>query len=117
MNIQLKLIIATVVIIAILMVVNMVRKKKLDLRHALPWLAVGAAVLVLDFFPPIVNGLARMMGIDVPINMLFFLGFCFSLIILFGQTLAISHLADKVKRLTQEIALLEKEKGSSSAEG
>ncbi len=110
MDIRLKLIVAAVVAAAILMVVNMVRKKRLDLRHALPWLAVGAAVLVLDFFPPIVNGLAHMMGIDVPINMLFFLGFCFSLIILFGQTLAISHLADKVKRLTQEIALLEKEK-------
>ena len=50
-----------------------------------------------------------MLGIELPINMLFFLGFCFSLIIIFSLTKTVSDLAHKVKRLTQELALLKRD--------
>ncbi|MFR6392029.1 MAG: DUF2304 domain-containing protein [Roseburia sp.] len=40
--------------------------------------------------------------------MLFFLGVCLALAILFMQTVAISNLSEKVKKLTQEEALMNK---------
>ena len=43
-----------------------------------------------------------------PINMLFFLGFCFSLVIIFVLTVAISRVSIRMKQLTQELALYEK---------
>lgn len=107
MSLKIQIIIAIVIVVAFILVINMIRKKRLDMRHALPWLIVGFLVLILDVFPSIVGGLSKLMGIELPINMLFFLGFCFSLLILFGQTVTISNLSDKVKRLTQEMALLE----------
>jgi len=39
-------------------------------------------------------------------NMLFFAGFCFSLAIIFSLSVAISRLSERVKKLSQEIALL-----------
>ena len=56
----------------------------------------------------VMMGLAKFMGIEVPSNMLFFLGFCFALIIIFVLTIAVSRMSIRIKSLTQEMALYEK---------
>ena len=65
--------------------------------------------LLSDCFPDLITELANMMGIGTPINMLFFFGFCFSLMVIFVLTVVVSKLTVKVKRLTQEIAMFEEE--------
>jgi len=57
----------------------------------------------------LITWLAVKLGIASPINMLFFLGFCFSLIIIFVLTVAVSRMSVRIKTLAQEIALYEKE--------
>ena len=109
MNTKLQIIIAIIVIIALCVIVNMIRKKRLELRYALAWLIVGMGTLILDCFPILTTKLADMIGIASPINMLFFLGFCFSLIIIFVLTVAISRVSIRMKQLAQELALYEKE--------
>jgi hypothetical protein len=41
--------------------------------------------------------------------MLFFFGFCFSIVIIFSLSVALSHLSEKVKRMAQEIAIMKKD--------
>lgn len=108
MNTKLQIIIAIIVIIALCVIVNMIRKKRLELRYALAWLIVGMGMLILDCFPILITKLADMIGVASPINMLFFLGFGFSLIIIFVLTVAISRVSIRIKQLTQELALYEK---------
>ena len=86
----------------------MIRQKKLELRYALSWLGVGVAILILDCFPQLITWLSRKVGIASPVNMLFFFGFCFSLMIIFVLTVAISRMSIRIKELTQELALFEK---------
>ena len=109
MNIRLQIIIAIILIIALCVIVNMIRKKRLELRYALAWLIVGVGTLVLDCFPILTTKLAELIGVASPINMLFFLGFCFALIIIFGLTQAVSKMSQQIKDLTQKIALMEKD--------
>ncbi|MDY4206224.1 DUF2304 domain-containing protein [Blautia obeum] len=109
MNIRIQIIVGIVVVIALLVIVNMIRKKKLELRYALAWLLVGVSILVLDCFPQLITWMAHKLGIASPINMLFFLGFCFSLVIIFTLTVAVSRMSIRIKQLAQEIALFEKE--------
>lgn len=108
MNIRIQIIIGIAVVLAEIIIVNMIRKKKLELRYALAWLFVGAAILLLDCFPGLITKLSDVLGIVSPINMLFFLGFCFSLVIIFTLTVAVSRMSIRIKQLTQEIALHEK---------
>lgn len=108
MTLKLQVIIAAVIVIALIFLINMIRKRVLDLKYALVWLAVGLVVLILDIFPGIMGGMAEFLGIGLPINMLFFLGFCFSLIIIFTLTVMLSRMAERIKKLVQEVALLEK---------
>ena len=109
MNVRLQIIVAVVIFVALGVIVNMIRKKALELRYALAWLIVGAGVLILDIFPGVMEMMASLLGIYSPVNMLFFLGFCFSLIIIFVLTVAVSRMSIRVKELTQELALHERE--------
>lgn len=109
MNIRIQIIIAIVIVIALGIIINMIRKKGLELRYALAWLIVGAGILILDCFPILINTIAQVMGIASPINMLFFVGFCFSLTIIFTLTVAVSRMSVRIKELSQELALYRKE--------
>lgn len=105
MNSRIQIIVAIVIVLALCVIINMIRRKALELRYALTWLGVGAVVLILDLFPGIMSKLSGLMGIALPSNMLFFLGFCFSLAIIFGLTIAVSKMSTRINDLTQEMAL------------
>lgn len=108
MNIRIQIIIAIIIVIALGIIINMIRKKGLELRYALAWLAVGVGILILDVFPGLINYISQLMGIISPINMLFFVGFCFSLGIIFVLTVAVSRMSVRIKELAQEVALQRK---------
>ena len=108
MNIRIQIIIGIIVVMALCVIVNMIRKKRLELRYALAWLIVGVGIFVLDCFPQLITWMARTLGIASPINMLFFLGFCFSLMIICVLTVAVSRASIRIKELAQALALYEK---------
>lgn len=109
MNIRIQIIVSVIVLLALGVIVNMIRQKKLELRYALSWLGVGVAILILDCFPQLITWLSEKVGIASPVNMLFFFGFCFSLMIIFVLTVAVSRMSIRIKELTQELALFEKQ--------
>ena len=102
-NIRTQIIIAIFIIIALYIIVNMIRKRQLELKYALAWLMVGIGILVLDIFPNSMIWLADVLGIAQPI-----VGFCFALCIIFGLTVAISKMSVRIKELAQELALYKK---------
>lgn len=114
MTFRLQIVIAVIILLGLSIVVNMVRRKQIELKYALAWLGAGLLVLVFDGFPQLMDWLAGMLGIASPVNMLFFLGFCFALVIIFVLTIMVSRMSVRLKRLAQEIALYEHEKDRES---
>ena len=55
MSVRLQIIIAVIIVFALCVIVNMIRKKRLELRYALAWLVVGGVILVLDCFPKLIT--------------------------------------------------------------
>jgi hypothetical protein len=106
MTLKLQIVVAVLAVAALLYIGNLVRIRRLELKYALIWFLVGILLLIFDLSPGLLMGLTDLLGIALPINMLFFLGFGFVLMIIFSQTIVISNLTRKTKRLTQEIALL-----------
>lgn len=109
MNIRIQIIIVAGMLVVLAFLLNMIRQKKLELRYAFSWIVVGISIMILACFPELVSWIAKVMGIASPVNMLFFFGFVFSLTIILTLTLAMSRMSIRVKRLTQEVALLRKE--------
>ncbi len=107
MSLRARIIILVVLVLALIVVLNAVRKKSMRLKYALPWFGCLIVLLVLSAIPNGLVGLANLLGIYSPVNMIFFLGFLFSLAIIFVLTLVVSRLAERIRKLTQSVALLE----------
>lgn len=109
MTFKIQITIAIGLVIALIMIINMIRKKSLELKYALSWIFLVAALIMIDFLPHLLDDISKFLGIASPVNMIFFLGFCFSLIIIFTLTVALSRLSERVRKLSQIVALNEKE--------
>ncbi len=107
MTVKLQITILAALLVALAAIINMIRRKSLELKYALSWLFVLAAVAVFAAFPRTMVVMARFLGIDAPVNMIFFLGFCFSLVIIYTLTVSLSRMSTKLRRMTQIIALNE----------
>ena len=83
-------------------------EEKMGLKYALLWIVLAVSILILGCFPQLITWIAHFFGVQIPINMLFFIGFCFSLLIIFSLSAALSRNSEKIKKLTQEMGLLEK---------
>lgn len=107
MTLKLQLIIGAFLVIGLVAIVNMIRQRKLELKYALSWLIAIVFVLILDCFPVLLTKLSNFLGIWAPVNMIFFLGFCFSLMIIFILTVTLSRMSERVRKLAQAVALNE----------
>lgn len=68
----------------------------------------GCLMLALALFPQILNWFAALIGIYEPTNALFALIFFCIIIILMSLTAIVSKLNERLKRLIQSVALIEK---------
>lgn len=116
MNIRIQILIVVITLLAMFYVINKIRNKGIELKYSLVWLALGTGIIIFTCFPKLTTWLAHVLGISQPMNMLFFAGFCFMLPILFSLSVSVSRLSNKVKRLTQEMALLEEQKRKAEEE-
>lgn len=98
-----------IMIAAIICIINMLRKKRLDFKFGLGWLFVAVCILVLAAFPVLLDKIAYLAGIASPVNMLFFLGFALTVVLIFALSIAVSRLSDRVKKLSQEIAIIRRD--------
>jgi hypothetical protein len=107
MTVKLQIIVGICLFLALTVIVYMIKKRSLDLKYALSWLLALVFVLVLDLFPVLLTKLSMALGVWAPVNMIFFLGFCFSLLIIFTLTVMLSRMAERVRKLAQAVAMNE----------
>lgn len=108
MTVKLQIVIGLALLLVLAILVNMIRTRSLELKYALSWLLVLCALFVFDCAPRLLIVVSDFLGIYAPVNMIFFLGFCFSLLIIFSLTVALSKLSDSIRTLDQIVALNEK---------
>lgn len=96
------------VLVYLLGIILLMRKGKMNLKYSLVWFAAGIILLVCAIFPQIIRGLARLFGVYSEVNIVFFLGVCFLLVIILSLTSIASLLSERVRALTQTQAILEK---------
>jgi hypothetical protein len=101
-------IVAIVGAVALLIVVlELVRRRRLMERYALLWLLSAVVILGLAIWQDALNQIAEAMGILSAPNALFFVAVGFILLLLLHFSAAMSRLSDQSKVLAQRQALLE----------
>ena len=88
------------------LVTEMVRRRYLRGRYAVVWLLVGMAAALLALFPDLLGSAARATGVEVPLNLLLFLGSLAMLVMLMQLSSEAGKLRERTRVLAEEIALL-----------
>jgi hypothetical protein len=101
----------------LLVILELVRRRRLLERYALLWLFSATVLLALAIWDGLLSEVAESIGIATPVNALFFVAFGFVLVLLLHFSLAVSRMADQTKVLAQRLALLEERQRRGEAHG
>ena len=91
-------------------ILKRIRQSKLQIEYAIFWILFSGVLIVFSLFPWLVSLFTRMIGMQLPVNFIFLLFIFVLMVKLFFTTIELSSLENKVKDLTQELALEEKER-------
>ena len=101
----------------LLVILELVRRRRLLERYALLWLFSAFVLLGLAIWDELLSKVASSIGVATPVNALFFVAFGFVLVLLLHFSLAVSRMADQTKVLAQRLALLEQRQRHAEAPG
>lgn len=115
-------------LLALVAIIELMRRATLRERHAVWWLVGGVLALIVAIFPQTLTWAAQVLGIAVPTNLVFFIaiGLLFLVSLQYGAEL--TRIEDKIRTLAEqsafhELRLAELERagqdtaGSTSPEG
>ena len=97
-----------VVICYFIVILYFLKKKALNLKYMLLWLVAGVVMGVLVAVPELLTRIIHIFGIQDNMNGLFIFAIGFVIMILLSLTSIASRQNQKIRTLTQELAILEK---------
>ena len=97
----------TAAIVALLAIIELMRRTTLRERHAVWWLIGGVFALVVAVFPQTLTWIADLLGVAVPANLVFFvaIGLLFLVCLQYGAEL--TRVEDDMRMLAEKSAFLE----------
>lgn len=105
-NLQITLSIA--VVCYFIIILYYLKRKMLELKYTLIWLAAGVIMGIMIYFPELLVRFVRVLGIESNMNGLYILCIAFIMMILMTLTSIASRQQLKIRILIQEISMLEK---------
>ena len=96
-------ILAALLILAV--VIEMLRRQRLRERHATWWLFAGVLALVAGIFPASLVGAAKLLGVELPVNLVFFVALIILFLVCLQQSSELTSLEAKTRTLVEQSAL------------
>ena len=93
----------------LVLIVELVRRRKLREEYSFLWLIVGLVVLLVGVWFDFLLALTRLIGLEAPVSGLFFFGIMFLIVNAMNFSIKISAITEQVKDLAQENAILRAE--------
>lgn len=97
-------------------ILKRIRQSKLQIEYAIFWIVFSGILLVFSIFPFIVVLATKMIGMELPVNFIFLFFILILILKAFFQTIETSALENKVRNLTQRLAIEEKDRQEELAE-
>ena len=84
------------------------KRKAISLKYTLLWIVAGIFMGIMVIWPKTLTMLISVIGIESNMNGLFIMAIAFLIAILMSITSIVSKQSEKIKSLTQTVAMLEK---------
>lgn len=99
----------TAALLVLALVIELLRRGRLRERHAIWWLIAGTLALVAGVFPETLNWAASLVGIVVPINLVFFVSVAILFLVGLQHSAELTRLESKTRILAERVAIIELE--------
>src|SRR3954462_13210868 len=113
---QTRILAIIVAVLFLVLILDLVRRRKLEERYTVVWFVAGLALLVLAVVPGVLGWLAARAGISDTNAALFAITLLVAGMLLLNLTVVVSKQAEQITRLSQELAILRSESRSEPAE-
>ena len=109
MTITFRIILFLIAVLSTYMMLKKIKQSKLQIQYAIFWVVMSAIIIIMAIFPQVMTVFSNLFGVYTPANLVFAAILFILLVKNFFMTIEISELENKLKELTQEIALRSKE--------
>jgi len=92
-------------LLVLVVVFELLRRRRVRERHALWWLFAGVLALVVAVFPQLLTATAQLVGIRVPTNLSFFVSVVILFLVSVQHSAELTVLEDKTRTLAEHVAL------------
>jgi hypothetical protein len=92
-------------VMTLAVVVEMLRRRRLRERHAVWWLIAGSLALIVGVFPPVLGWAAALVGVAVPLNLVFFVSVAVLFLVCIQHSAELTSLEAKTRTLAETVAL------------
>lgn len=107
MPLQQRLLLLCGALVAMLMVVNKIKKDKILMVDSIFWVVSSVVMMVVAAVPELAIAFSHILGFQSPSNFVFFCVVGFLFVKVFSDSAEISLLKNRVDELTQELALMD----------
>lgn len=94
-------------LLTIVVVIEMLRRGRMRERHAIWWLIAGSLALLIGIFPSILDWAAEVIGVDAPVNLVFFVSIAVLFLVCIQHSSELTTLESKSRTLAERSALQE----------
>ncbi|HEV7948750.1 MAG TPA: DUF2304 domain-containing protein [Glaciihabitans sp.] len=94
-------------VLALIVVIELLRRRRLRERHAIWWLVAGVLALIVSVFPGTLIWAAELVGVQVPTNLVFFVSIGILFFVCLQHSAELTDLESKMRTLAERSALLE----------
>lgn len=105
MTLEFRIILILVSVVTLFGIIKKVRNAKVQIENSIFWIAFSTLLLILSIFPQIAVFATDLLGMYSTVNFIFLFVIFVLLIHQFSNSIKISQLENKIKDLTQEIAV------------
>jgi hypothetical protein len=91
----------------LVVVIELLRRRQLRERHAVWWFVAGLLALIAGIFPATLTWAADIIGIEVPINLVFFVSIAILFLVCLQHSAELTQLESKTRTLAERVAILE----------
>jgi len=94
-ELQLFMVLGALVLLCIIF--TLLKRGLMSVKYSLLWLLLAVALVIAAAFPYVIYVLRDILSIEMPVNLVFLLMFCFVLVVLLSLSIAITQLAENVQ--------------------
>jgi hypothetical protein len=105
MELQLQLLIIFAAVLTYLYILYQIKKMNVNVKDTVVWFLFALLLIVMSLIPNLLVKITHLLGFEILSNFVFFFFIGLMFLVIFRQSLQISNLEKKLKKLAQEVAI------------